>query len=65
MDTATRATLLFFYMATQPFVYIKNTGSERIQQLLAAGHLSEVSTRRGRRLVLTEKAKSYCYGELR
>jgi len=62
MSPQTRATLLYFYLATQPFVWINNTGSVRIKWLLSNDYLRE-SGRRAR-LTLTEKAKSYCYQEL-
>jgi hypothetical protein len=61
-----RATLLFLYLATQPFVWIANTGSPRLQWLLSHGYLEKVTGRYGGkvRLRLTEMGRAYSYEQL-
>lgn len=66
MDHSTRASLLYLYLATQPFVWInKGTCSVRMKWLLDHGYLEEVLTRYGRsRIKVSEMGKSYAYREL-
>lgn len=66
MTSSAKAVLLYFYHATQPFVWISpGTGLGQSAWLLEHGYLEEVSTRRGPRLKVSEKGKSYAYREMR